>query len=157
MELPTVHSRVREWLVFRPGLSRILSKYGIDLCHDAEQTVVDVCLARRIDRQTILAELTGAARPRRCELGADWATAPLAELSQHILEVHHAFYERELPRLAGLIEKVVATYAAVHPELKELEQAFATFCLHFKRHVEREEQELFPAIRPRRAAAVRVP
>ena len=59
----------------------------------------------------MLAELDMAARPTCCELGADWASAPLADLSQHIEGVHHAFYERELPRLAGLLEKVVAVYA----------------------------------------------
>jgi len=146
MERPTTESSVREWLVFRPGLSRIFSRHDVDLCHDADQTVADVCLARHIDSQTMLAELTAAARPRGGELGADWSTTPLGELSQHIVEVHHAFYESELPRLAGLIETVVATYAAVYPELQELEQAFGNFCSHFKRHLVREQQELFPAI-----------
>jgi regulator of cell morphogenesis and NO signaling len=147
MKSPNLQSSVREWLAFRPGLSRIFSKHGVDLCQVADQSLADACLARRLDSQLVLRVLATAARPGRCELGADWPTAPLAELLVHIETVHHAFYERELPRLADLVAKVAAIYAAAHPEVRNLEQAFRNFRRHFERHLSREKQELFSAIR----------
>lgn len=147
MKQPTLQSRVHEWLEFWPGLSRIFSKHGIDLCHDAESSLDDICHSRQLDSQRLFTELAEAATPQRCELGADWTSAPLSELLRHIETVHHAFYERELPRLTGLIEKVVQVYASDRPELRELEEAFRNFCGHFIRHLDREEKELFPAIR----------
>ena len=86
-------------------------------------------------------------RPSHCELGADWSVAPLDELCRHLEEIHHAFYRRELPRLAELSSTVAAAYVQSHPETGELDEAFGRFRAHLESHVEREERELFPAVR----------
>jgi regulator of cell morphogenesis and NO signaling len=144
---PDINSTLREWLAYRPGLSRILTKHGIDLCGEADFSLSEICQTRNLDPVIVSGELNRASRPARCELGADWSHAPLKELCQHIAETHHAFYQRELPRLAGLLEKVAETYAASHPEMAEVEQTFANFRQMLEQHLEQEQQELFPAIR----------
>lgn len=45
----------------------------------------------------------------------------MAELCRHLEETHHAFYQRELPRLAKLSSKVAAAYIHSHPETTELD------------------------------------
>ncbi len=157
MQPPNLHSSVREWLEFRPGLSRVFAKYRVDLCQDADHSLADVCVAQRLDTQLVLQDLAAVAQPTRCEIGADWPTPPLGELLLHIETVHHAFYERELPRLDDLLAKVVAIYANVHPEVRQLKHAFDNFRRHFERHLLREKQELFPAIRRLDSAAPQVP
>ncbi len=157
MQPPNLHGSVREWLAFRPGLSRVFAKYGIDLCQDADQSVEDVCAAQRLDTRLVLLDLAAVAQPTRCEMGADWPTAPLRELLLHIETVHHAFHERELPRLDELLAKVVAIYGKVDPEVRQLKQAFDNFRRLFERHLSREKQELFPAIRRLDSAPPQVP
>ena len=147
MPQPNLHSTLREWLAYRPGVSRILARHGIDLCRDADLSLDEMCREKRLDPLLVMAELNRLARPPHCELGADWSVAPLGELCRHLEEIHHAFYQRELPRLAELASKVAAEYARSHPETGELEQAFYRFRTRLEAHVEREQRELFPAVR----------
>ena len=147
MSTPDLHSPLQAWLAFRPSLSYIFSEHGIDLCRDSRKPLDEVCREKLLDPQSLVAALNRATRPSQCELGADWATAPLGELCRHLEEVHHVFYRRELPRLAELSSKVAAAYAASHPETARLDEAFVRFRTILESHIAREEQELFPAIR----------
>lgn len=147
MSHPDVHSTLREWLAYRPGVSRIFTKHGIDLCRDVDISLGELCREKRLDALIVMAELNRTSRPSHCELGADWNVAPLSELCRHLEEVHHAFYRRELPRLAELASKVATAYAQSHPETGDLEKAFERFRARLESHVEREQRQLFPAIR----------
>jgi regulator of cell morphogenesis and NO signaling len=147
MSKPDFHSTLQEWLAFQPRLSRIFSEFGIDLCRDSGRPLDRVCREKLLDPKTLVAELNRATHPSQCELGADWATAPLGELCRHLEEVHHAFYRRELPRLAELSSKVAASYSESHPETARLNAAFRRFRTVLESHIAREEQELFPAVR----------
>ena len=147
MHHPDEHSTVREWLAFRPGVARILSGRGFDLCGDAERPLADVCRAHNLDPLIVKAELERFSGGGHHDVGVDWATAPLADLCQHLEQVHHDFYRREFPRLAALLDKVTAAYSQSHPDTRELAAAFQRFRLALEAHVEREEKELFPLIR----------
>lgn len=147
MNRPDEHSTVREWLAFRPGVARILTQRGIDLCRDADTSLTALCHERSLDPMMVKAELDRFNSVAHHETGADWATAPLAELCQHLENVHHAYYRRELPRLASLLDNVAATYSESHPDTRELAAAFRQFRAALESHIEREERELFPVIR----------
>lgn len=147
MKRPDEHSTVREWLVFRPNLTRVFSRHGIDLCHDADVSLTSLCRERKLDPLMMKAEMDRSSGVAHHEMGVDWATAPLAELCQHLENVHHAFYRRELPRLAKLLDNVTATYSESHPDTNELDAAFRRFRTALEAHIEREERELLPAIR----------
>ncbi|MGH7134680.1 MAG: DUF542 domain-containing protein [Pirellulales bacterium] len=147
MNRPDAHSTIREWLAFRPSASRILTQRRIDLCCDADRSLAELCRQRNLDPLILKAELDRFSGATHHEMGVDWATAPLAELCQHLEQVHHEFYRRELPRLAALLDKVKATYSESHPNTRELDTAFQRFKSALESHVEREERELFPVIR----------
>jgi regulator of cell morphogenesis and NO signaling len=138
---------MREWLAFRPGLSRLFAKYDVDLCRDANVSLNELCCRKNLDPLMLMADLERAKRGTHGELGADWSAAPLGELCQHAERAHHAYYLRELPRLAELLAKVSAAYGPSHPETRELDKAFQCFRARLEFHLERAKQELFPAIR----------
>jgi regulator of cell morphogenesis and NO signaling len=146
MTQPDVHSTLREWLAFRPGLARVFTKHGIDLCLDTGISLNELCSQKRIDPLILMADIERMTRSALHEMG-DWATAPLADLCQHIESHHHAFYRRELPRLTELMAKVERAYASTRPEMRELEVAFQEFRARLESHIDREERELFPAVR----------
>jgi regulator of cell morphogenesis and NO signaling len=147
MARPDIHSTLREWLAFRPAIARVFTKHGIDLCRDAEMSLANLCRYKNIDPLMLKAEVDRFASATHHELGADWATAPLLELCDHLEKVHHAFLRRELPRLTALLEKVTTTYATSHPDTHDLDLAFQAFRTALESHLEREERELFPAVR----------
>lgn len=146
MARPDEHSTVHEWLAFRPGLSRVFSKYGVDLCCDTDTSLAELCHRRNVDPFLVKAELDHLSGVKHDEMGIDWETAPLAELCQHLVQVHHNFYRRELPRLATLLEKVATTYSASHPDTREIVAVFDRFRAALESHIKREETELLPLI-----------
>lgn len=68
MSQPNVHSTLREWLAYRPGLSRIFTRHGFDLCDDAQMTLDELCREKRLDPLIMMAELNRITRPSQCEL-----------------------------------------------------------------------------------------
>jgi iron-sulfur cluster repair protein YtfE (RIC family) len=114
MRNPDIHSTMREWLAFRPGLSRLFAKYEVDLCRDASVSLSELCRRKNLDPLILMADLERANRVTHGELGADWSAAPLGELCQHAEKAYHAYYLLELPRLAELMAKVRAAYGPSH-------------------------------------------
>src|SRR5215469_10027939 len=102
MTHPDAHSSLREWLALRPGLARVFTRYGIDLCHASDMSLDDLCREKNLDPLILQADIDRATRCAPHDMG-DWASAPLADLCQHIEVSHHAFYRRELPRLIELL------------------------------------------------------
>jgi regulator of cell morphogenesis and NO signaling len=66
----------------------------------------------------------------------DWKTAPLGALLDHIIETHHLYLKRELPRLAAMLDQAPDIRRVFEPLREELEN-----------HLMKEEMMLFPLIR----------
>jgi regulator of cell morphogenesis and NO signaling len=73
--------------------------------------------------------------------------ASLTALLAHIEATHHAYLRRELPRLEGLLEKVLGAHGENHPELDEVFDLFQALASDLMPHLMKEEQILFPFIR----------
>lgn len=149
LELQTPVGRI---VVERPGTARILERWGIDYCCGGKLALADACQRAGLDAAAVLAELTAcegalAAHPARA-----WAAAPLHELVTHVLDVHHVFLRRELPRLVALARKVAAAHAARHAELLELQSLVGNMADELEIHMQKEERILFPMIRELEAA-----
>jgi regulator of cell morphogenesis and NO signaling len=103
------------------------------------------------------AEGTASTRTRRTPLGADadrrWtdspdlAKAPLAAVCQHVIERHHAYLRRELPRLSELIVAVERAHRMDDHRLEELQNVFERLRAEMEAHMVKEERVLFPACR----------
>jgi len=79
----------------------------------------------------------------------DWASAPLADLIQHILDRHHDYLRRELPRLSELS----AAHSGRHGDaLEPLCSTFSELKNELESHMWKEEMVLFPLIRGLEAA-----
>jgi regulator of cell morphogenesis and NO signaling len=71
----------------------------------------------------------------------------LAELADHIVNSHHAFLRRELPRLTELAGRVAYEHGSQDPRLRMLVDIFLGFNAELMAHMWKEEQILFPMIR----------
>ncbi len=148
MTTPSPDSRVGDLVAERPGRSRVFAALGIDFCCGGKKTLRDACAERQLDAGAVLASLADVA-PLADE--PSWTEAPLGALCDHIQSTHHAFTRAELPRIAGLLEKVARVHGVRHPEMIEVSSTFAAFAAELATHMDREERGLFPAVRENEA------
>jgi regulator of cell morphogenesis and NO signaling len=139
----------------RPGLARVFDRLGIDYCCGGRATLIQACAEKGIDIREIVRELDSDDAQSLERDGSDGSTiATLGELVDHVVETHHAYLRRELPRLAVLSDKVSAAHATAHPELLELHDVFADLKGDLELHMLKEEKVLFPLIKKLEAATM---
>lgn len=130
-----------------PQLSRVFEELQIDYCCGGNRRLESVCRERRIDVGHLMERLVEAQTTKSPDSSdRNWVSAPLADLCEHIQSTHHEFLRQELPRLAAIIAKVVRAHGAYHPELAEVQAAFAELQAELEPHMRKEECVLFPAI-----------
>jgi regulator of cell morphogenesis and NO signaling len=142
---PSISSTVGALVAERPARARLFERLAIDYCCGGNRPLDEVCRERGLDPTTV-ASLVDALDGGG-EDGADWARRPLVELCDHIVEVHHSYLRRELPRLAALLEKTEHAHADERPELRQVRATFERLRGELDQHLENEERTLFPAVR----------
>jgi regulator of cell morphogenesis and NO signaling len=150
-------STVGQLVAERPARARIFENLGIDYCCGGKKTIAEVCQKKGLDTASVLKVLAAAeeaglesAQPR------DWLTAPLAELCDHIVQTHHTYLRRELPRLGQLVDKVAGVHGDHRPELKDVRYTFALLQAELSEHMMKEERILFPSIKAIEAGSTEV-
>ena len=131
----------------RLGRWEVFAAYGIDFCCGGGRSLDDACKAAAADPRDVLLALAKADQRAGDEPdGTDWQSASLAALTAHITDTHHVYMKEALPRLAGLMTKVLEAHGARHPELAETAAVYAGLQAELEEHLLKEEQVLFPLI-----------
>jgi regulator of cell morphogenesis and NO signaling len=138
--------KVKEIAKQLPASVRLFEEYGIDYCCGGGKSLAEACAAAKQPIDEVLEKLE-----KLNNIVADsdltlWEREPLSDLVHHIVEVHHGFVRREIPRLKLLIEKVGSRHADSHPELTSLNLNFGFIAEELMNHMLKEEQVLFPYI-----------
>jgi regulator of cell morphogenesis and NO signaling len=121
--------------------SRILEKFGLDYCCNGADTLADASAAAGLDVDTVIAALNlpdAAPEPR--------AAGDTASLAHDIVDTHHSYMWDEMPRLAGLVEKVYRVHGERHPELEQVRAAYFKAVAALEPHMTTEERSVFPTI-----------
>ena len=129
----------------RPARARIFEALGIDYCCGGKIPLKEACNHLGLNPDTVLKAL--AEVDTSPEAGPDCNAMSLTELVDHIVDTHHAYLNNELPRLTGLIEKVVAAHGEKDARLAALAGVFHDLQAELEMHMNKEEQVLFPAVR----------
>lgn len=136
---------VGELVAERPNRSKVFQRHGIDFCCQGSKTVREACERRKVDLDTVLAEL-------QSEFSIDNgnyenpATLPTTELIDYIVEHHHGFLREELPRLMKMAERVAHVHGGHTPSLVEARDVLNSLAQELFQHLMKEEQIIFPAI-----------
>ena len=152
-----VQQTVREVALSIPAATRVFEKLGIDYCCGGGKSLEQACGAANIQVQNVVELLRSAetsAEARRSTGTVEWATAPLADLIQHIKQTHHAYTREEIARLGPLLEKVCRVHGEAHPELHEIRAAFESLAQELVTHMMKEEFVLFPYVERLEEAAI---
>ena len=136
---------VREIALEQPSSIRVSEQFGIDYCCGGRKPLAEACTATQVEIDQVLAALEAAAANPALP-AEDWTQESLRALIGHIVATHHAYVQRELPRLAILAQKVVNRHAETMPELSEIQSTLAQLDDELTRHLSKEELILFPHI-----------
>jgi regulator of cell morphogenesis and NO signaling len=145
IDMTTTTQTVREIALEQPSSIRVFERFGIDYCCGGRKPLNEACVAGNIQVDAVIAALEAAARNPK-PAGDDWSRSSLASLSAHIVATHHAYVKKELPRLAGLAQKVVHRHGATQAELPLIQAKLALLDEELTRHLVKEEVILFPYI-----------
>ena len=141
----TRHSTISDVAANLPATVRVFQQHGIDFCCGGKRPIAEACTERGLDAEAILGELRASAASGRPE--RNWTDAPLTDLVAHIQARFHAPLRAELPRLAGMLARVVERHGDRHPEvLLPLHRTFAGLQRELLDHMQKEDAVLFPAI-----------
>ena len=143
----TSETKVGQLAAQHPLATRVFARHGIDFCCGGGEPLGAVCAGKGLETVAILAEI--AKELETPDRTADrWDTAPLSELTDHIMVTHHQPLYEELPRLESMARKVLNVHRDKDPErLSELFSTYLEIQAELKQHMMKEEQVLFPMIR----------
>lgn len=139
-----------------PEIVPMLETLGIDYCCGGKASLAQAAEATGMPQETLLAVLRTTIQEARREAAhaPDWTTAPLDTLMEHIVQTHHTFMRRELPRIAELLARVRRAHGEAHGEmLDQLMATFAALRAEIEEHLADEEERTFPLIRAAAAGA----
>ena len=137
-----------ELIAERPELAPLFERLRLDYCCGGSRTLAEACRERGLEIDTVRAMLDAvdaASIEREGFEPTDWRRASIAELCAHIVEAHHDGLRESLPRIEALLSTVARVHGSSHPELRQLQRAFAEIRGELEPHLAREENVLFPA------------
>ena len=136
---------LKEIAVSSPAAARVLEEAGVDYCCGGNHSLEEGCAGTGVAAEEILARLRASTEQARPE-DADWRSARLAELIEHIRQKHHGYVRQAIPRVSALLEKVKTKHGTNHPEIATLEGHFQQLGQEMIAHMQKEEMILFPYI-----------
>lgn len=143
--MTTMTQTVRDIATENPAAVRVFEKYGIDYCCGGRVPLAEACATKGLKVDDVIASLEAAAAPS-APAERDWATKSLAGLAAYIVDTHHAYVSREVPRLNELAGKVVGRHGDTLQELAVIQSKLAELGEELIAHQGKEEVVLFPYI-----------
>lgn len=145
--IPDLTTKLGDLVLARPETMRYFEGLGLDYCCGGHRSLGEACAAADLEPHAVLEGLAGVEPP--CSGTPDlqaWTEARLEDLIRHIVAAHHDYLRAELPRLRGLLTKVLAAHGERHPELGRVGEIFSALEGDLLPHLMKEEQILFPFI-----------
>ena len=141
---------VRELVGRYPRTRPVFESQGIDYCCGGAQGLADVARQRGVELAVLVAALEQVLQTPSSPQAAtdrDWYAAPLGELVDHIVNVHHRYMHEALPRVRMLIQKVLNAHGLHHGDmLRQVQALYGALDAELSNHLMKEEQILFPYV-----------
>lgn len=148
-----IHSTINDFVQEDVHRTALLEELGIDACCGGHKTLEQACAEKGLHPETVLNRLiAGSLESDPVAAVVEGLDGSLSEAVDHLLETHHKYLKEALPRLAALLDKVVAAHLTRHPELKTVGELFGELRADLEPHCMKEEQVLFPMIKEMEAS-----
>lgn len=125
--------------------AEVFKKYNVDFCCGGKKAVTLVCTERGIDFAKLQADLV------ECNVGIkplniDFNEWTLTFLTNYIVQVHHAYVNRNMPLITEFATKVANVHGFHNPETVKILGLWTAVCKELTAHMRKEEVVLFPYI-----------
>ena len=137
---------VAEIALETPRAAGIFEEFGIDYCCGGERSLQEACNEARVVLAEVEAALQEVRDARHTADTRDWRQESLAHLVEHVVNFHHQYVRRALPRIEQLLAKVLTAHGQKHHDLAKVQRHFHVLAEEMVRHMLKEEQILFPYI-----------
>lgn len=122
-------------------------KFGIDFCCGGDKTVAAACEEKGVACDDIMRALVEADQTSAySHYAVDVRGWPLDFLADYIVKVHHDYVRKSLPPLQSYTHAVARAHGTTNPETIAIETLFDELAGEFLKHMDGEEQILFPYI-----------
>lgn len=142
--MATTTQTVRDIASENPAAVRVFEKYGIEFCCGGDVPLAEACAAKGVNVDEVIASLDVAVPSAPGE--KEWAKESLADLAAYIVNTHHTYVNREIPRLKELAAKVVSRHGDSYPEPAGIQAKLDELGEELTTHQGKEEVVLFPYI-----------
>lgn len=141
----TGETRVSDAVRANPALSATFEGLGIDYCCGGGIPLSQACQQKGLDPATVVAMLN--LRPVESG-GSDLRVDEYStqDLIRHIVDVHHGYLRKEVPRLQELASRVAQAHGEDDPRLVQAEEVFDELIRELMPHQDHEEKTVFPEI-----------
>ena len=123
----------------------VFEKYHLDFCCKGKRSLEQACADQHLLVNEISDELEEAFI-ETSETELDFTKISLTQLTEYIVQTHHAYVKKELPQIYEYLQKVSSKHGERHPELIKIFQLFAAVKEEMEGHMKKEELILFPRI-----------
>ncbi|GAB6098259.1 iron-sulfur cluster repair di-iron protein [Halanaerocella petrolearia] len=133
-----------------PKASDIFKEYNIDFCCGGDRELKAAIVEKELDEEEILTQLEESYQDTKEKLNneIDWKKSSLTELTEHIINNHHAYLYDELPKLNKLVVKILRVHGNKHKDtLSKVHKLFNELRIELEQHLITEEEMLFPLIK----------
>lgn len=137
-------TKLRTIALEHPATIPVFEHYELDYCCGGNRPLAEACAEKSLASEVVLAALGEAIH--RAPAAEDLTGASLGATIRHIVETHHDYIRRELPRLEEMADRVMAKHSPLHPEASFLQRNLGQLAGELLFHLDKEERILFPYI-----------
>ncbi|WP_003514396.1 iron-sulfur cluster repair di-iron protein [Acetivibrio thermocellus] len=144
----SISQRVGEIAAIMPKASEVFREFNIDFCCGGHRTLAEVIKTENIDEQQLLKKLEDAYEESKyISNQTNFTEMSSTKLIDYIINTHHVFLRKTLPRLSELTTKILRVHGSNHESLFRVHKLFHSLKAELEQHLIKEEEILFPVIR----------
>jgi len=125
----------------------VFEKYHLDFCCKGKRSLEQACTEQQLSLSQVTGDLENIFTKDNNRAAIDFEKMNLTQLSDYIVQTHHAYVKNEMPQIYAYLQKVSSKHGERHPELYKIFQTFAAVKEEMEGHMKKEELVLFPRIK----------
>ena len=132
-----------------PKAAEIFKEYKIDFCCGGNRPLDEVIQQQSLEQKEIIEMLNLAYEEMINSFNEKTSFTEMgySQLIDYILNTHHEYLNKEMPKLRSLVTKILRVHGLLHPELARVHRLFHDLEVELEQHMIKEEEILFPLVK----------
>src|SRR5690606_18229283 len=127
--------------------AHVFKKYGIDFCCGGGITIQKACEKANINYEELENDLLHV--DSAVTGGHNYNSWPIEFLTDHIINIHHAYVAENIPLLLQYSNRVVKVHGHHYTELHEINDLFTIVAVELSDLMKKEEMIIIPCVKKR--------